>query len=77
VKGSALVARMVQNELLVRHGYPPALIHAQDRQVYYHAMHYDITRLQDVVLRALEAQIGLRERLFAPRHAPRVEVRAS
>ena len=73
---SAAVARMISNEILLTHGYPPALLHLHDRQRYYHAMHYDVSRLQELVLESLNDQIALRERVFAPRSAPRHEVRA-
>lgn len=73
---SAAVARMVSNEILLTHGYPPALLHLHDRQRYYHAMHYDVSRLQELVVESLNDQISLRERVFALRSAPRHEVRA-
>lgn len=62
---SAAVARLVANQILYTNGYPPALIHAQDRQKYYHALHYDARRLRDLVLESLRGQIETRERLFA------------
>ena len=61
---SAAVARLVANQILFTNGYPPALIHAHDRQQYYHALNYDVRRLQSLVMNALEGQIGLRERVF-------------
>ena len=61
---SAAVARLVANQILYTHGYPPALLHAHDRQQYYHALHYDVTRLHALVMEALSDQIACRERLF-------------
>jgi hypothetical protein len=61
---SAAVARLVANQILYTHGYPPALIHAHDRQRYYHALHYDSSRLHDLVMEALRAQLETRERVF-------------
>ncbi|MCB9506843.1 MAG: Fic family protein [Myxococcales bacterium] len=61
---SAAVARLVQNQILFSNGYPPALIHASDRQQYYHALHYDVSRLRGLVLEALRDQISFREQLF-------------
>ena len=61
---SASVARLVANQILFTHGYPPSLIHAHDRQAYYHALHYDPRRLRALVLEATEDQITLREGLF-------------
>lgn len=64
VQHSAAVARLVSNQILFSHGYPPALIHAEDRQQYYHCLHYDIRRLHALVMDALGGQIRMRERLF-------------
>ncbi len=61
---SAAVSRLVSNQILFTHGYPPALIHAHDRQRYYHALHYDISRLHSLIHEALDTQIAFRERLF-------------
>jgi len=68
-EGSAAVARFVQNQILFTHGYPPALIHAHDRQQYYHSLHYDVSRLRDVIRAALRNQISFREELFMTRPA--------
>lgn len=73
---SAAVARMVANEILAVHGYPPALIHAQERQRYYHSMHYDISRSHALFMDSLREQIVLRERVFAPQRVSAGEVRA-
>jgi Fic family protein len=76
-KYSAAVARMVANQILVANGYSPAIIHAQERQRYYHAMHYDISRMHDLVMESLQQQIQSRERLFMTCNASRFEARAS
>jgi Fic family protein len=68
---SAAVARLVANQILYTNGYPPALIHAADRQKYYHALHYDITRLHAVTFESLQSQVALRERLFCRAPASR------
>jgi hypothetical protein len=68
-KHSAAVARLVANQILYAHGYPPALIHAEERQQYYHCLHYDIRRLGALVIDALSGQIRTRERLFLRKHA--------
>ena len=64
---SGAVARLVSNQILQTHGYPPALIHAHDRQRYYHALHYDVRRLRTLVMESLRDQIATRERLWTPR----------
>lgn len=61
---SAAVARLVANQILYTYGYPPALIHAQERQQYYHALHYDVRKLAALVMASLRGQIETRERLF-------------
>lgn len=76
-KYSAAVARLVANQILVGNGYSPAILHAQERQRYYHVMHYDISRMHDLVLEALQQQIQSRERLFMTCNASPLEARAS
>lgn len=73
---SAAVARLVANQILYSNGYPPAILCAHDRQRYYHALHYDMTRLHDLVMESLRGQIELRERLFRKRRES-VVVRAA
>lgn len=73
---SAVVARMLSNMVLMQNGYPPALLHASDRQKYYHSLHYDPTRLERLIFEALEAQISLRERVFDRYRAPQMAVAA-
>lgn len=68
---SAAVARLVANQILYSNGYPPAILHANDRQKYYHCLHYDITRLHGLVMESLRGQLELRERLFCKRGASR------
>jgi Fic family protein len=77
VEHSAAVARLVANQILFTNGYPPALIHAEDRQQYYHCLHYDIRRLRGLVMEALSGQIGMRERLFLTKRATQVARMAS
>lgn len=67
---SALVARLVANQILLSNGYPPALIHAHDRQKYYKSLHYDVRRLRRLVMNAMGGQVELRERVFVEAGAP-------
>ena len=71
VEHSAAVARLVANQILLTNGYPPALIHAEDRRKYYHCLHYDMRRLHALVMEAMNGQIRMRERLFLQSRAPR------
>ena len=63
-ENSALLARLVSNQVLLSAGYPPTLIHAHDRQKYYHAFHYDISRIRELLLESIEGQFEFRERVF-------------
>jgi Fic family protein len=74
---SGIVARMVANRILIGHGYPPVVFPAHDRQRYYHALHYDITRLHDLMIEDIEIQLALRERVVRHHCAPQRELRAS
>lgn len=73
---SAAVARLVANQLLVSAGLPPTVIHAIDRQRYYHSLHYDVTRLQELVHESQLGQLELRERFFQVAPESRSHVRA-
>lgn len=74
---SAIVARMVANRILLQHGYPPIIFPAHDRQRYYHALHYDISRLHDLALESLQTQLENRERAVRACRASQRELRAS
>jgi Fic family protein len=73
---SGIVARMLANRILLGHGYPPVIFPSYDRQRYYHSLHYDVTRLHDLMIECFHAQLGMRERL-ARRSASCRELRAS
>lgn len=75
---SGAVGRLLANRILLEHGYPPVIYPSYDRQRYYHAMHYDVTRLHDLMLEFIHAQLDLRERFVRSRTcAPRPALRAS
>ncbi len=48
------VARLLQNVYLVRGGYPPAIIHAIDRQKYYDALRLPLATLRAVLLEGVD-----------------------
>lgn len=64
---SGAIARMAGNHVLLSNGYPPCVINVSERQRYYHALHYDITRLHDLVVESVDEQLALRERVFRRR----------
>lgn len=63
--GSAVAARLVVNEVLLSHGYPPLIFAATSRQTYYQSLHHDIRRFADLALDTIEKQLDLREKIFA------------
>lgn len=73
---SAAVARLAANQILVSAGLPPTVIHAIDRQRYYHALHYDVTKLTELVHESQLGQLELRERFFQVPVESRAQVRA-
>jgi Fic family protein len=53
-KHSGKVARLVMNLILMHEGYPPAIIHATDRQRYYDALKTSPDAVSGIVQEALE-----------------------
>lgn len=64
---SAAVARLLANQVLVSNGYPAVIIPGYERQRYYHALHYDISRSRELFVEGLEEQVQLRFRELSPR----------
>lgn len=58
---SGLVGRLMMSALLVSHGYPPAVIHAQSRHHYFAALSGHRTDMIPVVVEALGATIQAAE----------------
>lgn len=56
-KYSGKVARLLMNLILMRHGYPPALIHATERQRYYEALKNSEDQTAKLVTEALGASV--------------------
>ncbi len=68
-EGSGRLARLLQNLLLMRHGYPPAIIHAIDRQRYYETLRHPNTALRLLVAEAAENALAGGLRFFEERAA--------
>lgn len=75
-KYSGALARLVSHYLMLTHGWPPALLATSERQAWYHSLHYDISRLHEVVLHAVGEQLDLRARVFRRRPESAYEARA-
>ncbi len=61
---SGTAARLFMNDRLLRAGYPPAIIHAADRQLYYDALEQDPEAMVSVVRHALETTLRCSENFF-------------
>jgi Fic family protein len=62
---SGKVARLVMNLLLLRSGYPPAIIHSTERQRYYEALKGSSTTMHSIVQDAIENSLASIEKLLA------------
>ena len=56
-KNSGKVARLFMNLLLLRDGYPPAVIHSIERQRYYEVLRFENDGLLNLVVESLENSI--------------------
>ena len=61
---SGKVARLVMNLLLLRSGYPPAIIHSTERQRYYEALKGSSTMMNSIVQDAIENSLASIEKLL-------------
>lgn len=63
-KHSGKVARLLMNLILLRQGYPPAIIHATERQRYYDALKTSPNAVAKLVTEALAASVESTIRYF-------------
>ncbi len=61
---SGKVARLVMNLLLLRSGYPPAIIHSTERQRYYEALKGSSATMHSIVQDAIENSLASIEKLL-------------
>ena len=61
---SGKVARLVMNLLLLRSGYPPAIIHSTERQRYYEALKGSSATMYTIVQDAIENSLASIEKLL-------------
>ena len=74
-KQSGKVARLLMNLVLLRGGYPPAIIHATERQRYYDALKTSDNATARVVTEALVASMDSAIRFFETEESARGEGR--
>jgi hypothetical protein len=67
-KHSGKVARLMMNLMLLREGYPPAILHSTDRQRYYDALRISADATSHIVQEALENSLGSTIRYFQRLH---------
>ena len=61
---SGKVARLFMNLLLLRNGYPPAIVHSTERQRYYEALKGSSAVMTQIVHEAIENNLGSVEKLL-------------
>jgi Fic family protein len=61
---SGKVARLIMNLLLLRSGYPPAIIHSTERQRYYDALKGSSAAMHSIVQDAMENSLASIEKLL-------------
>ncbi len=61
---SGKVARLFMNMLLLRGGYPPAIVHSTERQRYYEALRGSSTTMTSIILEAIENNLASVEKLL-------------
>jgi len=61
---SGKVARLLLNLLLLRSGYPPAIIHSTDRQRYYEALKGSSATMNSIVQEAIDNNLASIEKLL-------------
>ena len=61
---SGKVARLLMNLLLLRSGYPPAVIHSTDRQRYYEALKGSTATMNSIVQEAIDNNLASIEKML-------------
>ncbi|HEX7666591.1 MAG TPA: Fic family protein [Polyangiaceae bacterium] len=70
---SGKVARLLMNLLLLRNGFPPAIIHSTERQRYYEALKGSSATMAVIVQEAIENNLASIEKMLDARDANREE----
>ena len=61
---SGKVARLLMNLILLRHGFPPAIVHSTERQRYYEALKGSSATMTQIIQESIENQLGSIEKLL-------------
>ena len=69
---SGKVARLLMNLLLLRSGYPPAIVHSTERQRYYDALKGASAAMNQIVQEAIENNLASVEKLVEAYEHPTV-----
>jgi Fic family protein len=72
-KHSGKVGRLVMNLMLIREGYPPAILHATDRQRYYDALRTSADATSAIIQEALENSLDSTLRYFQRLHGLKID----
>ncbi|MET0387209.1 MAG: Fic family protein [Polyangiales bacterium] len=72
-KHSGKVGRLLMNLMLLREGYPPAILHATDRQRYYDALRTSADATSAIVQEALENSLDSALRYFQRLHGLKID----
>jgi Fic family protein len=67
---SGKVARLLMNLLLLRSGYPPAIVHSTERQRYYDALKGSSASMTQIVQEAIDNNLGSVEKLLEAYEQP-------
>jgi Fic family protein len=67
---SGKVARLLMNLLLLRSGYPPAIVHSTERQRYYDALKGSSATMTSIVQEAIENNLASVEKLVEAYEKP-------
>lgn len=70
-KHTGKLARLAMNLVLLRAGYPPAILHSTERQRYYEALRGPSLTLHNLMLDSLENSIDSAVKLFSEAHSGR------
>ncbi len=74
---SGKVARLFMNLLLLRAGYPPAIIHSTERQRYYDALKGSSATMTQIVQEAIDNNLASIEKLLEQQDKPQAPAPAS
>ena len=70
VSAAGIVGRLIMNLMLMRDGYPPAIIHATDRQSYYESLRQGPLATRDMLIDALSTTLENGERFLTSLDEP-------